>query len=431
MGNMFIDKVELHVKAGKGGNGAIAFHREKFIDRGGPSGGDGGKGGSIYFVAKSGLTTLIDFKYMHKIIGNDGENGGTEKCYGRSGEDIYIDVPVGTFVTEKLTGRVLADFAKPDEVIEIAKGGKGGKGNVKFANSRNQTPKIAENGDEGEEFDIVIELKLLADVGLVGFPSVGKSTLLSVLTNAKPEIADYHFTTLKPNLGVVSLVEGYDFVIADLPGLIKGAHLGKGLGLDFLKHLERCRVILHVIDMSAADGRDPYEDYLAIKEELKQYGMRLLERPMIVVANKMDVDGSELYLEDFKNRLEDDVEIFPVSSFTREGLVDLIKKTYELVKTTPEFPLVDMDEIEEVATFGFEEEKDTNAFTIRKEKGVFIVEGDNIERIYKKINITTDEGIMRLATILNKMGVEDALRKNGIKDGDTVRLCDFEFEYYE
>lgn len=431
MGNMFIDKVELHIKAGKGGNGAIAFHREKFIDRGGPSGGDGGKGGSIYFVAKSGLTTLIDFKYMHKIIGNDGENGGGEKCYGRGGEDIYIDVPVGTFVTEKNTGRVLADFSKPDQVIEIAKGGKGGKGNAKFANSRNQTPKIAENGDEGEEYDIVIELKLLADVGLVGFPSVGKSTLLSVLTNAKPEIADYHFTTLKPNLGVVSLIDGYDFVIADLPGLIKGAHLGKGLGLDFLKHLERCRVILHVIDMSAADGRDPYEDYLAIKEELRQYGMRLLERPMIIVANKMDVDGSELYLEDFKSRLKDDVEIFPISSFTREGLIPLIKRTYELVKTTPEFPLIDMEEIEEVTTFGFKEEKDTNAFTIRKEKGVFIVEGENIERIYKKINISTDEGVMRLATILNKMGVEDALRKNGIKDGDTVRLCDFEFEYYE
>lgn len=431
MGNMFIDKVELHVKAGNGGNGAITFHREKFIDRGGPSGGDGGKGGSIYFVAKSGLTTLIDFKYMHKIIGNDGENGSGEKCYGRGGEDIYIDVPVGAFVTEKGTGRVLADFTQPDEVIVIAKGGKGGKGNAKFANSRNQTPRIAENGDEGEEFDIVIELKLLADVGLVGFPSVGKSTLLSVLTNAKPEIADYHFTTLKPNLGVVSLVDGYDFVIADLPGLIKGAHLGKGLGLDFLKHLERCRVILHVIDMSAADGRDPYEDYLAIKEELRQYGMRLLERPMIIVANKMDVDGSELYLEDFKNRLEDNVEIFPVSSFTREGLVSLIKRTYELVKTTPEFPLVDLEEIEEVVTFGFNEEKDTNSFTIRREKGVFIVEGENIERIYKKINISTDEGIMRLATILNKMGVEDALRKYGIKDGDTVRLCDFEFEYYE
>ena len=431
MGNMFIDKVELHVKAGKGGNGAIAFHREKFIDRGGPSGGDGGKGGSIFFISKSGLTTLIDFKYMHKITGNDGENGGQEKCYGRKGEDIYIDVPVGAFVTEKETGRVLADFTKPDQVFEIAKGGKGGKGNVKFANSRNQTPRIAENGDEGEEFDIVIELKLLADVGLVGFPSVGKSTLLSVLTNARPEIADYHFTTLKPNLGVVSLVDGYDFVIADLPGLIKGAHLGKGLGLDFLKHLERCRVILHVIDMSAADNRDPYEDYLAIKEELRQYGMRLLERPMIIVANKMDVDGSELYLEDFKNKLEDDVEIFPVSSFTREGLVALIKRTYELVKTTPEFPLMDTAEIEEVTTFGFKEEKDTNAFTIRREKGVFIIEGENIERIYKKINISTDEGVMRLATILNKMGVEDALKKNGIKDGDTVRLFDFEFEYYE
>ena len=428
---MFIDKVELYVKAGKGGNGAIAFHREKFIDRGGPSGGDGGKGGSIYFVANSGLTTLIDFKYMHKIIGNDGENGQTEKCYGRGGEDIYIDVPVGTIVKEKETGRVLADFTKNGEALVIARGGKGGKGNAKFANSRNQTPKIAENGDDGEEYNIIVELKLLADVGLVGFPSVGKSTLLSVLTNAKPEIADYHFTTLKPNLGVVSIIEGYDFVIADLPGLIKGAHLGKGLGLDFLKHLERCRVILHVIDMSANDGRDPYEDYLAIKEELKQYGMRLLERPMIIVANKMDVDGSELYLEDFKSKLKDDIEIFPISSFTREGLIPLIKRTYELVKTTPEFPLVDESEIEEVTTFGLKEEKDSNEFTIRREKGVFIVEGPNIERVYKKINISTDEGVMRLASILNKMGVEEALKKNGIKDGNTVRICDFEFEYYE
>lgn len=428
---MFIDKVELYVKAGKGGNGAIAFHREKFVDRGGPSGGDGGKGGSIFFVAKSGLTTLIDFKYMHKIIGNDGENGGQDKCYGRSGEDIYVDVPVGTIVKEKETGYVLADFTHPDQVIEIAKGGKGGKGNAKFANSRNQTPKIAENGDDGQEYNVIIELKLLADVGLVGFPSVGKSTLLSVLTNAKPEIADYHFTTLKPNLGVVSIVEGYDFVIADLPGLIKGAHLGKGLGLDFLKHLERCRVILHVIDMAATDNRDPYEDYLAIKEELKEYGMRLLDRPMLIVANKMDVDGSELYLEDFKSKLKDDVEIFPVSSFTREGLIPLIKRTYELVKTTPEFPLVDESEVQEVTKFTFKEEKDSNAFSIRKEKGVFVIEGENIERVYKKINLTTDEGIMKLATILNKMGVEEALKKNGVKDGDTVRLFDFEFEYYE
>ena len=426
---MFIDKVELYIKAGKGGNGAIAFHREKFIDRGGPSGGDGGRGGSIYFVANSGLTTLIDFKYMHKIIGNDGENGQTEKCYGRGGEDIFIDVPVGTIVRDKETGRVIADFTKDGEKIIIAAGGKGGKGNAKFANSRNQTPKIAENGDEGEEFNVIVELKLLADVGLVGFPSFGKYTLLSVLKNAKPEIADYHFTTLKPNLGVVSIVDGYDFVIADLPGLINGAHLGKGLGLDFLKHLERCRVILHVIDMSANDGRDPYEDYLAIKEELKEYGMRLLERPMIIVANKMDVDGSELYLEDFKSKLQDDIEIFPISSFTREGLIPLIKRTYELVKTTPEFPLIDKNEIEEVATFGLKE--DTNEFSIRREKGVFIIEGENIERVYKKINISTDEGVMKLASILNKMGVEAALKKSGAQDGDTVRIVDFEFEYYE
>ena len=428
---MFIDKVELHVKAGKGGNGAIAFHREKFVDRGGPSGGDGGRGGSIYFVSKSGLTTLIDFKYMHKITGNDGENGQGEKCYGKGGEDVYIDVPVGTMVKVKDTGRVIADFTEPNQTIEIAKGGKGGKGNAKFANSRNQTPKIAENGDDGEEYDVIIELKLLADVGLVGFPSVGKSTLLSVVTNAKPEIADYHFTTLKPNLGVVSLVDGYDFVIADLPGLIKGAHLGKGLGLDFLKHLERCRVIWHVIDMSANDHRDPYEDYLAIKEELKEYGMRLLERPMLIVANKMDVDGSELYLEDFKSRLEDDIEIFPISAFTREGLVPLIKRTYELVQTTDAFPLVTNSELEEVTTFNFEEKEDSNKFTIRREKGAFVVEGENIERVYKKINLSTDEGIMKLATILNKMGVEQALKKYGIKDGDTVRICDFEFEYYE
>ena len=428
---MFIDKVELHVKAGKGGNGAIAFHREKFVDRGGPSGGDGGRGGSIYFVSKSGLTTLIDFKYMHKINGNDGENGQGEKCYGRGGEDVYINVPVGTMVKDKATGRILADFTEANQTIVIAKGGKGGKGNVKFANSKNQTPKIAENGDDGEEYDIIIELKLLADVGLVGFPSVGKSTLLSVVTNAKPEIADYHFTTLKPNLGVVSLVDGYDFVIADLPGLIKGAHLGKGLGLDFLKHLERCRVIWHVIDMSANDHRDPYEDYLAIKEELKEYGMRLLERPMLIVANKMDVDGSELYLEDFKNRLEDNIEIFPISSFTREGLIPLIKRTYELVQTTPTFPLVDTSEIEEVTTFNFEEKEDSNKFTIRREKGAFVIEGENIERVYKKINLSTDEGVMKLATILNKMGVEVALKKYGAKDGDIVRICDFEFEYYE
>lgn len=424
---MFVDKASLYIRAGKGGNGAIAFHREKFIDRGGPSGGDGGRGGSIYFVSKSGLTTLIDFKYIHKIIGNDGENGQIENRYGKSGEDIYVNVPVGTVVTDSKTGRILADFDKPELAIEIARGGKGGKGNAKFANSRNQTPKIAENGDDGEEFDIKMELKLLADVGLVGFPSVGKSSLLSVLTNAKPEIADYHFTTLKPNLGVVSILKGYNFVIADLPGLIKGASEGKGLGLDFLRHIERCRVILHVIDMSAHDGRDPYQDFLDINEELKNYGMRLMERPMIIAANMMDVDGSELYLDYFKSKLgSKKIEIFPVSAMSRSGLEPLVKRLYELVQNTPEFPLYVEEEVE--VNYEFKEE---NEIDIIRNGNVYIVGGSKVEQLIKKINTTTSEGVNKVLSILNKMGLEKALIAKGIKQGDTVKIGDVEFEYYE
>ena len=424
---MFIDKAKLYIRAGKGGNGAIAFHREKYIDRGGPSGGDGGRGGSIFFVSTSGLTTLVDFKYIHKIIGNDGENGQIENRYGRSGEDIYINVPVGTVVTDAKTGRILADFDRAELAIEIAKGGKGGKGNAKFANSRNQTPKIAENGDDGEEFDINMELKLLADVGLVGFPSVGKSSLLSVLTNAKPEIADYHFTTLKPNLGVVSILKGYNFVIADLPGLIKGASEGKGLGLDFLRHIERCRVILHVIDMSAHDGRDPYQDYLDINEELANYGMRLMERPMVIAANMMDVDGSELYLEYFKNKLGNKkVEIFPVSALSREGLDPLVKRLYQLVQETPEFPLY-VEEEKEVSY----EYKDENELKIIRNNNVYIVGGEKVDYLIKKINTTTPEGVNKVLSILNKMGLEKQLLDKGIKQGDTVKIGDVEFEYYE
>ena len=424
---MFVDKAKLYIRAGKGGNGAIAFHREKFIDRGGPSGGDGGRGGSIFFVSKSGLTTLVDFKFIHKIIGNDGENGQIENRYGKSGEDIYVNVPVGTIVMDSKTGRVLADFDKPDLTIEVAKGGKGGKGNAKFANSRNQTPKIAENGDEGEEYDIILELKLLADVGLVGFPSVGKSSLLSVLTNAKPEIADYHFTTLKPNLGVVSILNGYNFVLADLPGLINGASEGRGLGLEFLRHIERCRVILHVIDMSAHDGRDPYQDYLDINEELKNYGMRLMERPMIVAANMMDIDGSELYLDYFKSKLGNKkVEIFPISAVTREGLEPLVKRLYELVQNTPEFPLY----VEEEKEVNYEY-KDENEIDIIRNGSVYIVGGSKVDQLIKKINTTTPEGVNKVLSILNKMGLEKQLIAKGIKQGDTVKIGDVEFEYYE
>ncbi len=426
---MFIDKAEVFIKAGKGGDGAIAFHREKYIDRGGPSGGDGGRGGSVYFVGKSGKTTLIDFKYKRNIVARNGENGQKQKMYGKSGEDIYIDVPLGTIVKDSITGKVIADITKCDEPVLVAKGGRGGKGNAKFANSRNQAPRIAENGDPGEEYTAIIELKLLADVGLVGFPSVGKSTLLSVLTNAKPEVADYHFTTLKPNLGVVSLIDGYNFVIADLPGLIKGAHKGKGLGLSFLKHIERCRVILHVLDMSSTEQRDPYEDFVTVNNELKSYGLDLEKRPMIVAANKMDEDVSILFLEEFKKKTKNKYEIYPISALTRKGLEPLVKRLYELVQTTPEFPLYTEEDML-VKEYKFNDE-DKNEFFVKKDNKVFVVYGDNITRIFNKINLSEDQGVLKLLNILNAMGVEDKLRKMGIKDQDTVRIEDFEFTYYE
>lgn len=427
---MFIDKAKVFIRAGKGGDGAITFHREKYIDKGGPSGGDGGRGGSIYFVAKSGLTTLVDFKYKRKIEAKDGENGQKEKRYGKSAEDIYINVPVGTIVKNAENDLIIADIVKPDEPVLIAKGGKGGKGNSHFASSKNQTPRIAENGDEGEEFEAIIELKLLADVGLVGYPSVGKSTLLSVLTNAKPEIASYHFTTLKPNLGVVSFMEGYDFVIADLPGLIEGASKGKGLGLSFLRHIERCKVILHVIDMSSSEQRDPYQDYLDINNELKEYGMDLDKRPMIVAANKMDEDVSLLFLEEFKKKTKNKVEIFPISALTREGLEPLVKRLYELVQTTKEFPLYNKEEQESFKLYKYEN-KDSNEFFVKKDNDVFVVYGENIERIFKKMNFKEHSGLMRFLNILNKMGVEKELKKLGIQEGDTVRIEGFEFTYFE
>lgn len=426
---MFIDKAEVFIKAGKGGDGAIAFHREKYIDRGGPSGGDGGRGGSVYFVGRSGKTTLIDFKYKRNIAARNGENGQKQKMYGKSGEDIYIDVPLGTIVKDSITGKVIADITKCDEPVLVAKGGRGGKGNAKFANSRNQAPRIAENGDPGEEYTAIIELKLLADVGLVGFPSVGKSTLLSVLTDAKPEVADYHFTTLKPNLGVVSLIDGYNFVIADLPGLIKGAHKGKGLGLSFLKHIERCRVILHVLDMSSTEQRDPYEDFITVNNELKSYGLDLEKRPMIVAANKMDEDVSILFLEEFKKKTKNKYEIYPISALTRIGLEPLVKRLYELVQTTPEFPLYTEEDML-VKEYKFNDE-DKNEFFVKKDNKVFVVYGDNITRIFNKINLSEDQGVLKLLNILNAMGVEDKLREMGIKDQDTVRIEDFEFTYYE
>ena len=425
---MFIDKTKVKIKAGDGGNGAISFRREKYVDKGGPSGGDGGDGGSIYFVGKSGLTTLVDFRYNRTIKAANGENGQKSNCFGKKGEDVYINVPIGTVVKNIDTNRIVADITKDGETVLIAKGGKGGKGNAKFANSRNQVPRIAENGDAGENYNALIELKLLADVGMVGFPSVGKSTLLSVLTNAKPEIADYHFTTLKPNLGIVSIDGEFDFVLADLPGLIKGAHEGKGLGISFLKHIERCRVILHVIDMSSRDQRDPYEDYLTINEELRSYNVDLEKRPMIIAANKMDEDVSQLFLEEFRKKVSD-VEIFPISALTREGLEPLVKKLYELVQTTPEFPL-EFNE-ENFREYTLEDKQDTSEFFVKKDNDVWVIYGENITRIFNKINMSSDAGVLRFLKVMRGLGIEDELRKQGIKEGETVRIEDLEFVYYE
>ncbi len=428
---MFIDKVKVHIRAGNGGNGMIAFRREKYVDKGGPSGGDGGRGGSVYFIADSGLTTLLDFQYKRKIVAFNGENGQGKLCSGRSADDIVIKVPVGTIVYEGGTHRIIADFKKPNQKELIAKGGRGGRGNAHFATSANQVPRVAENGEPGEDFDALVELKVLADVGLVGFPSVGKSTILSVLSSAKPEIASYPFTTLVPNLGVVRVNDGRSFVMADMPGLIEGAHNGKGLGLEFLRHIERCRVLIHVIDMASSEGRDPVEDFRIINEELKSYRMRLLERPMVIVANKMDDEGAILILEEFKKVYGKDYKIFPVSALNREGFEPLLYYVADLLAKTPEFPLLD-EELLSGEKKIYEVDKKDPGFVITKVGDHhFVISGARIEKLYKMTNISDDQGLLYLTTTMRKMGIDDELEKMGIENGDTVDLCDFSFEYYE
>lgn len=427
---MFIDKVKVSIKAGKGGDGMIAFRREKYVPEGGPSGGDGGRGANVFFIANGGLNTLLDFKYNRFIIGNNGEKGATKKRFGKAAEDVYIKVPIGTVVINEETGQVIADLKKEGQIELIAKGGRGGRGNAKFVSSTNQVPKIAENGEPGEEFEAVLELKLLADVGLVGFPSVGKSTLLSAISNAKPEIADYHFTTLTPNLGIVRVDEGKSFVMADLPGLIEGAHLGKGLGLAFLRHIERCRVLVHVIDISNSEGRDPMKDFELINKELESYNLNLLARPMVVAANKMDDQGAILLLEEFKEKYEEKYKIFPISALERTGLKELLYYVYDLVETTPEFPLISDDNIE-IDRIIFEHEPDDLGFTISRPKSNYwVIEGKRVEKLYHMTNISTYQGLLYLTTTLRKMGVEKELVRLGIQDGDIVRICDYEYGFY-
>lgn len=422
----FIDRVKIYVQAGTGGNGTVAFRREAHVPKGGPSGGDGGRGGSVIFVATNSLSTLLDLRYYREYKAQNGEKGHAKKMHGADADDLVIRVPVGTCVYDDDTGNIIADLTKDGQRAVIAKGGRGGRGNARFASSRNPAPKICENGEPGEKFNLRVELKLLADVGLVGFPSVGKSTLLSVVSKARPQIADYHFTTIVPNLGVVQVKDGRSFVMADLPGLIEGASQGKGLGHQFLRHIERCRVIVHIIDMSGSEGRDPYEDYVTINKELGEYEYRLLERPQIIVANKMDGDEAEENLKKFKEKLGDQ-KVFPVIAPIHEGIDAVLYAVADALETAPDF--FNQEEEQESVLYTYKEEE--KPFTIHnKGNGVWEVTGKKVERLVQMASFTTDDGFQRFALQIRNMGIDDALREAGCEDGDTVRLYDFEFEFY-
>ena len=421
---MFIDEVVMEVEAGRGGDGCMAFLREKFVPMGGPNGGNGGKGADIIFKADEGLRTLLDLRYQKKIKGEPGENGEGKNKSGSFATDKIIKVPVGTTIKDYDTGVVVADLTKHNEEVVVAYGGKGGRGNVTLATRSNPCPQFAERGEPGEVRKIKVELHMLADVGLVGLPSVGKSTLLSMITNANPKIAAYHFTTLSPNLGVVETKHN-SFVIADLPGLIEGASTGAGLGHKFLKHIERTKIIAHVIDMSASEGRDPYEDYQVIRNELAKYSSKLLNKQEIIIANKMDLPSSKENLTKFKQKINKD--IYEISALNNENLDILINALSELVKNTKEEILYEDDIQESHVLYKFKKEK---PFTIVKENDhTFIVKGDKVEKIFKMMNFNTEEAISRFAKKLRSMGVDEELENMNVKEGDIIKILDYEFEY--
>ncbi|MGG7142296.1 GTPase ObgE [Clostridium nigeriense] len=427
---MFIDKAKIFVKSGDGGNGCVSFRREKYVPLGGPDGGDGGKGGSIIFEIDPGLTTLLDFKYKKKFVAETGGKGEGSKCYGKDGDDLHIKVPMGTIIRDFETNKIIADLSHKDDTFVIARGGKGGKGNCKFCTPTRQAPHFAEPGMPGEERWITLELKLLADVGLVGFPNVGKSTFLSTVTAAKPKIANYHFTTLKPNLGVVK-AEGINaFVMADIPGIIEGAAEGVGLGLDFLRHIERTRLLIHVVDISGIEGRDPFEDFLKINEELKKYSVKLWDRPQIVVANKADMLYDEEVYEDFKKKVNElgFDKVYKMSAATKSGVETIIKEAGRMLS---EIPIKDL-EISEDERFIPEEKRFTYDVSIEDgEDGnkIYVVYGSFVDRLLNSVNIHDADSLRYFHKVLRNKGVFDNLREMGIEDGDIVRLNDFEFEY--
>ncbi|SFB16049.1 MULTISPECIES: GTPase ObgE [unclassified Bacillus (in: firmicutes)] len=431
---MFVDQTKIYVKGGDGGNGAVAFRREKYVPLGGPAGGDGGTGADVIFEVEEGLRTLMDFRYKRHFKADRGEHGMSKGMHGKNAKDMIVKVPPGTVVMDEETKEVIADLVEHGQRAVIAKGGRGGRGNCRFATPANPAPELSENGEPGQERNVLLELKLLADVGLVGFPSVGKSTLLSVVSAARPKIAEYHFTTIVPNLGMVETEDGRSFVLADLPGLIEGAHEGVGLGHQFLRHIERTRVIVHVIDMAASEGRDPYEDFLTINKELQEYNLRLTERPQIIVANKMDMPEAEENLKKFREQMTEDFPIFPISAVTRTGLRELLFAVADKIEETPEFPLLaDEEETDtEVNRVLYKHEADADHFVITREpNGTFVVTGDKLEKLFKMTDFSREESVRRFSRQLRGMGVDEALRKKGAKDGDTVKLMEFEFEFVE
>lgn len=421
---MFIDEVTIDLEAGSGGNGCMAFRREKYVEMGGPYGGNGGKGADIIFKVDEGLNTLLDLRYKKLIRGDKGENGLGKGMHGAAAENVIVKVPEGTVITDMDTGLIIADLVKNGEEAVVAHGGRGGRGNIAFATRSNPAPNFAENGEPGEVKRVKVELKLLADVGLVGLPSVGKSTFISKISAVKPKIAAYHFTTLKPNLGVVRASNNRSFVVADLPGLIKGASLGEGLGDKFLKHIERTRVIAHIIDMSAFEGRDPYEDYLTINKELEDFNKKIIDKPQIIIANKMDMPTSKENLKKFKEKVN--VEVFEMSAMNGEGIDKIINKLADMLDNIKKEPLYDEQKFESHVLYKFKVEK---PFTITRDNRTWVVRGDEVEKLLKMTKFSSDESALRFSNKLRKMGIDDQLRELGAEEGDTVRILDFEFEY--
>ena len=421
---MFIDEVIIELNAGRGGNGCMAFRREKYVEMGGPFGGNGGHGGNIYFEVDEGLNTLIDLRYKKIYKAKNGEHGEGKGCNGKNAEDLIIKVPPGTVVTDLDTNLIIGDLTKTHEKLLVASGGRGGRGNMAFATRANPAPAFCENGEPGEIKKVKVELKLLVDVGLVGLPSVGKSTFISKISAAKPKIAAYHFTTLTPNLGVVRTKDNRSFTVADLPGLIEGASLGEGLGDKFLRHIERTRVIAHIIDMSSFEGRDPVDDYNVINKELENFNKKLLEKPQIVIANKMDQESSKENLKKFKEKVN--CEVYPISAVTGEGIDKVLIRLADMLDKIEKQPLYEEEKFESHVLYKFKKEQ---PFKIYKDGDTFVVTGEEIEKLLKMTWFASEEAFIRFSRKLRKLGIDDKLKEMGIQEGDIVRILDYEFEY--